>query len=221
MEQGKTLALKRRVRKAGLITKLIAKSAIWYPVKILILVLWKLISFCLNILFTVLIIGAVTGVVVACAFLLYIQSNIETTYDGLNNLKFDSSLNTTLYYTDDTGTEVLLEDDTLHGSENRLWAEYREIPQDLIDAFVSIEDKRYFFHNGVDLRRTLGAVINYFIPGGSAYGGSSLTQQLIKNVSQETDTTIQRKVQEIFRAQNMQKHISKKQILKINKNINR
>ena len=219
MEQGKTLALKRRVRKAGLITKLIAKSAIWYPVKILILVLWKLISFCLNILFTVLIIGAVTGVVVACAFLLYIQSNIETTYDGLNNLKFDSSLNTTLYYTDDTGTEVLLEDDTLHGSENRLWAEYREIPQDLIDAFVSIEDKRYFFHNGVDLRRTLGAVINYFIPGGSAYGGSSLTQQLIKNVSQETDTTIQRKVQEIFRALYVEKHFSKEEILEMYLNV--
>ena len=187
--------LKKRIRKAGLITSIIAKSAIWYPIKIVLLVLWKIVSFILNILFTVIIIGAVTGVVVCCAFLLYINSNIETTYDGLNNLKFDSSLNTTLYYTDDTGKEILLEDDTLHGSENRLWAEYREMPQDLIDAFVSIEDKRYFSHNGVDLKRTLGAVLNYFLPGGGDFGGSTLTQQLIKNVSQENETTIQRKVQ--------------------------
>ncbi|MDD4125964.1 MAG: transglycosylase domain-containing protein, partial [Eubacteriales bacterium] len=200
MEKVKESTLKKRVRKAGLISQMIAKSAIWYPVKIVLLVLWKLFSFCLNILFTVMIIGAVTGVVVCCAFLLYIHSNIEAKYDGLSNLKFDSSLNTTLYYTDDAGKEILLEDDTLHGSENRLWAEYKEMPQDLIDAVVSIEDKRYFTHNGVDIKRTLGAVLNYFIPGGSEFGGSTITQQLIKNVSQDDDTTIQRKVQEIFRA---------------------
>jgi penicillin-binding protein 1A len=211
--------LKKRIRKAGLITSIIAKSAIWYPIKIVLLVLWKIVSFILNILFTVIIIGAVTGVVVCCAFLLYINSNIETTYDGLNNLKFDSSLNTTLYYTDDTGKEILLEDDTLHGSENRLWAEYREMPQDLIDAFVSIEDKRYFSHNGVDLKRTLGAVLNYFLPGGGDFGGSTLTQQLIKNVSQENETTIQRKVQEIFRALYVEKNFSKEEILEMYLNV--
>ncbi len=219
MEEAKNTTLRKRVRKAGRISGMIAKSTIWYPVKVTLLVIWKLVSFCLNILFTVLIIGAITGAVVCCAFLLYIHSNIDAKYDGLTNLKFDSSLNTTLYYTDEAGKEILLEGDTLHGSENRLWAEYNEIPQDMIDAVVSIEDKRYFTHNGVDIKRTLGAVLNYFIPGGSAYGGSTITQQLIKNVSQDDETTIQRKVQEIFRALYVEKNYSKEEIMEMYLNV--
>jgi len=84
---------------------------------------------------------------------------------------------------------------------------------------VSIEDKRYFTHNGVDIKRTLGAVLNYFIPGGSEFGGSTITQQLIKNVSQDDDTTIQRKVQEIFRALYVEKHYSKEEIMEMYLNV--
>ncbi len=211
--------VKRRVKKAGVVSRFIAKSAIWYPVKITLLVLWKAVTFCLNILFTFLIVGVITGVVVSCAFLLYIHSNIDATYDGLTNLKFDSSLNTTMYYTDEAGNEILLDGDTLHGSENRLWADYKEIPQHLIDAIISIEDKRFILHNGVDIKRTLGAVLNYFIPGGGMYGGSTITQQLIKNVSQDNETTIQRKVQEIFRALYVEKHYSKDDILEMYLNV--
>lgn len=210
---------KKRVKKAGIVSRAIAKSTIWYPLKIALTIIWKVFSYAVSILLTCLIIGMITGVVVCCAFLLYIRTNIDAEFDGLSNLKFDSSLNTSLYYTDSAGNEILLEEDTLHGSENRLWAEYSEIPQDLINAVISIEDQRFISHGGVDYKRTVGAVLNFFMPGGGSFGGSTLTQQLIKNVSGDNETTIQRKVQEIFRAFYVEKHYTKEQILEMYLNV--
>lgn len=178
----------------------------------------KALTYLLNIFFTVLIVGMITGVVVGCAFLLYIKGNIDPNYDGLDNLKFDSSLNTTISYIDpDTGLEETVV--TLHGSENRLWAEYKEIPEMLINAFIAIEDQRFYTHKGFDVKRTLGAVLNFIMPGGDSYGGSTITQQLIKVVSQDDDATIQRKVQEIFRAINVETKFSKEEILEMYLNV--
>ncbi len=209
----------KRVKKAGAVTRLIARSALWYPLKVALLVLWKVFTWIINILLTVLLIGMITGTVVACAFLLYIKTNINAEYHGLDNLRFDSSMNTTLYYTDRSGNEILMENETLHGSENRMWVNYSDIPQDLIDAVVAIEDQRFFQHNGVDYKRTAGAVLKFFLPGGGQYGGSSITQQLIKNVSGEDDVTIQRKVQEIFRAIYVTKQFGKEEILEMYLNV--
>lgn len=74
-----------------------------------------------------------------------------------------------------------------------------KIPQDLKDAVVAIEDERFYSHNGVDWKRTLGAVKNWLF-GGTQYGGSTITQQMIKNATDEDDYSVKRKVNEIFRA---------------------
>lgn len=206
---------KAKAKKAGRISTLIAKSTLWYPLKVGLLVLLKLFTWSVEILLTIILVCIITGVVVCCAFSLYIQNYIDPNYEGLDNLKFESDLNTTMYYVDDSGREVLLPEDTLHGSENRLWVEYKDIPQDLIDAVICIEDQRFYEHKGVDIKRTVGAVLNFFLPGGGSYGGSTLTQQLIKNVSGEDETTIQRKVQEIFRALNVETKYTKPQILEM------
>ena len=210
---------KARAKKAGRISALIAKSTLWYPLKALLLVLCKLLAWTVEIFLTVILVVIITGVVVCCAFSLYIQNYIDPNYEGLDNLKFDSDLNTTMYYVDDSGNEVLLPDDTLHGSENRLWVDYKDIPQNLIDAVICIEDKRFYEHKGVDIKRTVGAILNFFLPGGGQYGGSTLTQQLIKNASGDNETTIQRKVQEIFRALNVETKYSKTQIIEMYLNI--
>ena len=68
--------------------------------------------------------------------------------------------------------------------ENRIWVNYEEIPADMVNATVAIEDKRFWEHDGVDWMRTMAASANMFI-GGSTYGGSTLTQQLIKNLTGE------------------------------------
>ena len=208
-----------RVKKAGAVTRLIARSTLWYPLKVALLVLWKAFTWIVNILLTVLLIAMITGAVVSCAFLLYIRSNIDAEYHGLDNLRFDASSNTTIYYTDSSGNEILMDEETLHGSENRMWVNYSDIPQDLIDAVVSIEDQRFFQHNGVDYKRTAGAVLRFFLPGGGQYGGSSITQQLIKNVSGDNEQTIQRKVQEIFRAIYVSKQFGKEEILEMYLNV--
>lgn len=210
---------KARAKKAGRISALIAKSTLWYPLKVLLLVLCKLLAWTVEIFLTVILVTIITSVVVCCAFSLYIQNYIDPNYEGLDNLKFDSDLNTTMYYVDDSGNEVLLPDDTLHGSENRLWVDYKDIPQNLIDAVICIEDKRFYEHKGVDIKRTVGAILNFFLPGGGQYGGSTLTQQLIKNASGDNETTIQRKVQEIFRALNVETKYSKTQIIEMYLNI--
>ena len=163
-------------------------------------------SYLLNFILTVLLVGIITGAVVGICFVVYIKDYVDPNFTGLDNLKFDSALSTTMYYVDADGNEILLEEDTLVSSENRLWASYADIPQDLIDAYIAVEDQRFFEHNGVDTTRTASAIYNFFIPTSSNYGGgSTITQQLIKNVSGDNQATIQRKMQEIFRALDVEK----------------
>ena len=195
-------------KKAAKIGKATAKGA-WFTVR-------KILTYALNILMTIIVVGIITGAIVGVAFVAYIKNYVDPDYTGLDNLKFDSSLSTTLYYVDKDGNEVLLEDDTLKSSENRLWADYEDIPKMLIDAYVAVEDMRFWEHNGVDMTRTASAIYNFFIPTSSSYGGgSTITQQLIKNVSGENEATIQRKVQEIFRAINVEKKYTKSEILEM------
>ena len=67
---------------------------------------------------------------------------------------------------------------TLKGSENRIWVDYEDIPEDLEHALVAIEDKRFYDHKGVDWYRTVGAVFNMFLGMRDNFGGSTITQQL-------------------------------------------
>lgn len=104
----------------------------------------------------------------------------------------------------------------IHGTENRIWVDIEKMPQQLIDAFISIEDQRFYAHSGVDWKRTAGAVVNYlpFIDiYSSNQGGSTITQQLIKNITSDNDKSAMRKVREIARALLIEKMIDKTTIL--------
>ena len=68
----------------------------------------------------------------------------------------------------------------------------------MVNAVIAIEDKRFMTHAGVDWRRTAGAGLTFFTGSGDGFGGSSITQQLIKNVTGNDEYSIQRKIQEIF-----------------------
>lgn len=121
---------------------------------------------------------------------------------------------TTFIYAYDTNNEVT-EIARLHGEQNRIWVTYREdseesvIPQDLANAYIALEDKRFYDHKGVDWFRTLSAVIK---DKGST-GGSTLTQQLIKNLTGENKRTLNRKFYEILMALNLEKNVSKETVL--------
>jgi penicillin-binding protein 1A len=101
---------------------------------------------------------------------------------------------------------------TYTGTENRDWASINEIPQQLQDAVVSIEDVRFFIHSGVDIKRLLGAFINNLM-NSSVQGGSTITQQLIKNNLLSPERTYKRKIQEAYLAMQLETKYSKLQIL--------
>lgn len=110
---------------------------------------------------------------------------------------------------------------TLKGSENknRVWADYEEIPEDLLNAVVSIEDERFYEHNGVDFKRTAAAFLGYFLPGFSSHGGSTITQQVVKNITGDDARAIPRKIREQWRALQLEEDHNKKEILELYCNV--
>ena len=125
------------------------------------------------------------------------------------NLDFSS----VVYYTDASGQPAELE--RLYAEQNRVWVDIENTPEMLKKAFISIEDERFESHSGVDWKRTFGATIGYIFKGNSSYGGSTITQQLIKNITGDDDRSPIRKIQEIIRALNLEKKMSKDQIIEM------
>ena len=102
----------------------------------------------------------------------------------------------------------------LHGVENRIWVGIDKVPQYLKDAFIAIEDERFDTHSGVDWRRTAAAVGNKLLKfDSSEFGGSTITQQLIKNVTNDKSRSAMRKFREIVRALLIERKLSKTEIL--------
>ncbi|MGI6498197.1 MAG: transglycosylase domain-containing protein [Oscillospiraceae bacterium] len=120
---------------------------------------------------------------------------------------------TSVIYAKDAGSGEYVPLQQLYGEENRTWVDYAKIPENLAHAAVAIEDKRFYEHGGVDWYRTAGAFFNMFLGMKDTFGGSTITQQLIKNLTDEKDVTVQRKVLEIFRAVEIEKNYSKDTIM--------
>ena len=107
------------------------------------------------------------------------------------------------------------------GSERKkIKVENEDMPENLKDAYVSIEDERYYKHHGVDIKRTGSAIINYVIHlGNSSFGGSTITQQLVKNLTGDNSGSITRKVKEWWKAYLLECYFSKEEILDMYLNI--
>lgn len=148
---------------------------------------------------TVLMIVLVCGVVFVGTLGDYLQEDIlpEAADWSLDDYVLEET--SFMYYVDDDGNIQQLQQ--IYTTVDRQWATLEEIPQALIDATVAIEDKRFYEHQGVDWITTVKACLNMFFGGDSQFGGSTITQQLIKNSTGEKSVTVQRKVMEIFRAQ--------------------
>lgn len=122
---------------------------------------------------------------------------------------------TSVLYWQNPATGEYEEFEYLSSGGKRIWIDIDEIPNWLEDAFIAIEDQRFLSHNGVDWKRTTGAVLNEVFKGGSTYGGSSITQQLVKNLTGERDRKYTRKIKEIIRALVLETKLSKQQILEL------
>ena len=110
----------------------------------------------------------------------------------------------------------------LSGDEKRKIITLEDMAEYLPKVYVAIEDERFYKHSGVDFKRTAGAIVNKLIGKGS-YGGSTITQQLVKNITKDDETSglegIFRKVKEWAKAYQVERMISKEQILELYLNI--
>ncbi|MEG0770364.1 MAG: transglycosylase domain-containing protein, partial [Clostridia bacterium] len=142
-------------------------------------------------------------------FVLVFTYTDSTLDESFANLTMPYS--TVIYANDENGTPQEVE--KLFNDENRIWITYDKIPQVVKDAVVSIEDKRYYEHHGVDWKRTVGATVNYLIGKKDTYGGSTITQQLVKNITNDKKNDPTRKVKEILRALYIERKYNKDEIL--------
>ena len=104
------------------------------------------------------------------------------------------------------------------GSENRIYVDYEEIPQQLINAVIAVEDARFYEHHGVDVKRMAGSLINN-LSGGSLQGASTITCQLVKLTLLNADQNYKRKVQEAYLALQVEENLTKEQILEAYLNV--
>ncbi|MBQ6594752.1 MAG: transglycosylase domain-containing protein [Clostridia bacterium] len=104
------------------------------------------------------------------------------------------------------------------GSQNRIYVELGDVPGSLINAVISVEDSRFYEHHGIDMKRQIGAIVNNLM-GGQMQGASTITCQLVKLTMLSSDQNYRRKVQESYLAVEVEKRLSKEQILEAYLNV--
>ena len=105
------------------------------------------------------------------------------------------------------------------GNVETAYVSQDELPIDLIHAFVAIEDKRFYLHRGVDWYRTAAAGITYVLGFSDTFGASTITQQTVKNVTGNNEITLQRKLQEILYALDLERNLGKNEIMELYLNV--
>jgi len=173
---------------------------------------WRVILGFFKVMFTLLLIGALTASMFAWIFMTYVKTSLAPDLEvDLNS--FTMNLSSTILYEDKNGNWVEMQ--SLYGDENRIWVDYENIPKYVCDAAIAIEDERFETHKGVDWKRTGGAVVNMFFGMRNTFGGSTITQQVIKNLTEDNEGTVKRKVTEIFRALVLEQNYSKDDIMEV------
>lgn len=161
-------------------------------------------------------VGSVIAVALS-AYLVKVTAN-DDNFLNLTSIKLD--LTSIIYYTDPATGEIKEYTRLRNDSSNRIWVDLDKISPHVIDAFIAVEDKDFMTHKGINLKRTIGAMINEYSPiqlYSSKQGASTITQQLVKNLTNDKaggglDGAL-RKIREIFRAYMLEKQYTKEIIL--------
>lgn len=164
----------------------------------------------LRVVLTVFLVLIITGLLFALIFSYYVKTELNP---KLKVTLEDASLSlsSTIWYSDSEGNDKELV--TLTSRENRIWVDYNQLPYGMEHALVSIEDHRFYDHKGVDWYRTAGAFAQMFLSMSNDFGGSTITQQLIKNNTQNDADLVSRKLLEIFQALELEKTYTKEEII--------
>lgn len=167
----------------------------------------------------ILMVVVIIGCIITCWLTVYVF-DILTDDTKMFDLDAFRLSYTTILYANDPETGTAMEIQRLSSQDgSRIWVDYIDIPDVVKHAAIAVEDKRFLTHSGVDFQRTFLSTINFIgqkvglgIYSGTP-GGSTITQQVIRNLSGDQDDTVPRKLREIFRALNLEKHYSKDQIM--------
>lgn len=161
-------------------------------------------------LMTVFLIFVITCTLVGGALAFYVINFVTPEDINLDSANLDT---TTMIYANDSKTNKPVEVDEVNGSENRIWYSIDQMPQNLQNAFICTEDQRFYEHDGVDWKRTVSSFANLFFHFyGSEQGGSTITQQLVNNLTQAgKGVNYGRKIQEIVNALALEKKYPDKQ----------
>ena len=104
-------------------------------------------------------------------------------------------------------------------NEKREWTSFQDVSLNLKLGFLAMEDREFYKHKGVNLKRTAAAMLNYVFKQRPSFGASTITQQVIKNISGDNETSVLRKLKEIFRSLNLERNHSKDDIFELYLNI--
>lgn len=162
----------------------------------------------LLILIILLLIGILALETYAFFYLKNVYSGITDEFEKLM-IGIDSNYANSVVLDKDGNTLAIL-----NGDEKRQIITIDEMPEYLKKAYISIEDERFYEHYGIDLKRTAYAAYTYVKnEGSSSFGGSTITQQLVKNITNNKENTVERKVKEWALAYELEQNLSKDKIL--------
>lgn len=153
---------------------------------------------------------------------LYVKNNVDYTADEALFASVRGHGATKFYYDASYGEKEYEPKELCEykgSGVKKQWFSYDDIGENLKKAFICAEDRNFFEHKGVDLKRTAFAVINYFFQMKKKFGGSTITQQVIKNISGDSEQTVKRKISEIFRATHLENTHTKEEIFEVYLNI--
>lgn len=168
---------------------------------------------------SLIIVCTVLSIISVTIILAYYKKNINVEYDELLFNREKGASSTIIYANSScSGDEYVPVRLDIGGNSKKIYYSLDEISRYLIDGFIAVEDRNFYKHSGVDLRRTAYAAANY-ITGKNKFGASTITQQLIKNISGDNEVSIKRKITEIIRAYNVEKKHTKKEIMEVYLNV--
>ncbi len=164
-------------------------------------------------------IGVSTLLVLALLFgiMVYARANIDFETDELLFEGARQSTTVEYYAYDKVGQLKKIYEGSFGGRKS--WTDLCEISDYLTAGFISVEDRDFYSHSGVNVKRTLGAFLNYIFHFGSDFGGSTINQQVVKNISGDNEYTAKRKINEIIRAYHLNTTYDKDEILELYMNI--
>jgi len=171
-----------------------------------------------TVIFILLVLLFIGGIVI------YAKTNVDFETDEALFMKAQEDKSISFYY-DENGNDTLdnyvpvLFEELKLTRENGKWYSYNEFSSYLREGFIAMEDRGFFSHHGIDIKRTIAAASNYIFRREKSFGGSTITQQVIKNISGDNEKTVKRKLDELIRAYHIELSHSKEEIFEVYLNI--